>query len=119
MDKPWGIETILDLKGCNPAYITDPKRIRNFIEVLVKDIDMVPIADLYLLYCKTTDPQKWGWSLCQMIQDSNITAHFCDFDASAYMNVFSCKEYDPETVKTLVQWFFDPQKIKTTIVNRG
>lgn len=115
----WGIHTIIDLKGCPLDKVTDGNLIRKFIKALIVKIDMVPLWPLMLDYCETHDPKKYGWSFVQMIQDSNITGHFCDIDGSAYLDVFSCKDYDPKDVESLVIAYFQPKEILVRVLERG
>jgi hypothetical protein len=37
---------------------------------------------------------------------------------SMYLDVFSCKDFDPEVVKEAVNEFFDAQKFKTKVLLR-
>ena len=42
-------------------------------------------------------PQAAGYSLVQLIETSAITGHFCDASGDAYLDIFSCKDFDPAT----------------------
>ncbi len=44
------------------------------------------------------NPKTSGFSLFQMIETSNITAHFSEDRGSAHFDVFSCLWYDPDAV---------------------
>ncbi len=115
----WGLHTLIDLKGCDPETIRNEDNIHRFVETLIDEIEMVPLSDLSLVYCETTDPNKYGYSFYRMIQDSHISGHLVDIDNSGYIEVFSCKDYDPEKVVDVVQVFFDPQDIVVRTLNRG
>ena len=115
----WGLHTLIDMKGCEPDLIRDQENIRRFVETLIVEIDMVPLDVLSIKYCETHDPNKYGWSFYQMIQDSNISGHLVDIDNSGYIDVFSCKNYDPEVVLSLIQVFFEPQHVITKSIPRG
>jgi S-adenosylmethionine/arginine decarboxylase-like enzyme len=54
------------------------------------------------------EDNKAGYTLVQLIETSNITAHFCEQDNAAFIDIFSCKEFDPKDAKRVVDQFFRP-----------
>ncbi|MCP5003835.1 MAG: hypothetical protein GY941_07775 [Planctomycetes bacterium] len=114
---PYGYELILDLHGCDPdtfnrAYIED------FFEKLCKKIDMTQ-CDLHFWDDvgvapeeQQTSPHTKGTSAVQFILTSTIVIHTLDLLEKVFINIFSCKEFDPDIVKQFSsEWF------KGTIVN--
>lgn len=101
----WGLSTAIDLYGCNPKLIRDPDTIRDFMSRLVKVIDMVPYGPCIVERFGTGT--KEGYSAVQLIETSCITAHFAEDSNSAYIDVFSCKDYIPEEAATFAADFFD------------
>ena len=93
-----------------------PIVIGNFTRDLVKRIDMVAYGDPQIVMFGTGN--KKGYTLIQLIETSNIAAHFVEENNSMYLDVFSCKDFDPEVVKEAVNEFFDAQKFKTTLMLR-
>jgi S-adenosylmethionine/arginine decarboxylase-like enzyme len=61
---------------------------------------------------------KAGYTLVQLIETSNICAHFVEENNSMYLDVFSCKDFDPLTVKEAVYEYFDAQKFKMKVLKR-
>jgi S-adenosylmethionine/arginine decarboxylase-like enzyme len=61
---------------------------------------------------------KKGYTLVQLIETSNITAHFVEENNSMYLDVFSCKDFDPEVVKEAVHEFFDAKRFRTKLMLR-
>ena len=119
MSKPWGWITCIDASGCDPFLINSPANFQKFVDELLEKIDMVRIGDLNVFWCQTNDPNKVGYSIYQLLQDSNISAHFCPEDNnSAYLDVFSCKEYDEKTVEEVFKKYFEPKKLKLTTIPR-
>lgn len=47
-----------------------------------------------------------GWSAMQFIQTSTITVHADEVDGRCFIDVFSCKEFDPEQAAALAQRHF-------------
>jgi S-adenosylmethionine/arginine decarboxylase-like enzyme len=61
---------------------------------------------------------KQGYTLVQLIETSNICAHFVEENNSMYLDVFSCKDFDPAVVKQTVEEFFEVQKMKLKVIKR-
>lgn len=114
----WGYHLILDCKACDKAKITDGDQIRNFAKVLVKAIDMKAYGEPVLEHFATHNPLAGGYSLVQLIETSDITAHFVDLNGDAYIDIFSCKPFDIETAQKVVQESFSPQSIRKTYLER-
>ena len=115
----WGYHLTLDCMEGDKEKIGDRHNIRQFIKQLVKDIDMIPYGEPWIKRFATHDPIKGGYSLCQMIQTSNITGHFVDQNGNFYIDVFSCKPFDCSTVVQLVDTYFKPVEIKQHFAYRN
>ena len=48
-------------------------------------------------------PEAAGYSLVQLIETSAITGHFCDKSGDAYIDVFSCKDFDTAAALDVVR----------------
>ena len=112
----WGFHLLLDCAGCN-SRIRDKESIKQFVFKLVDKIEMKAVGQPILEYLTPTK-ENTGYSLMQMIETSNITAHFVESNNTAYIDVFSCKEFDPEVAKQVVQEFFEPTKVATNFLTR-
>ena len=113
----WGYHLMLDCSGCEG--ITDTDNIRAFVKKLVADIDMVAVGEPWIERTAIGMPDKEGFSMYQLIVTSNISAHFIDESRHIYLDVFSCKEFDIETVKSVVTTYFNPTKMKVNFVTRN
>lgn len=116
---PWGYHLIIDARECNKEKITSGDNIAEFSRVLVKRIDMVAYGEPQVVHFAEHDPEKAGYTLIQLIETSNIAAHFCDNSGDAYFDVFSCKPFDNDTVIDTVAEFFEPSELNTTFLTRG
>ena len=114
--RTWGKHLILDAAGCSPKMIRCPIVIGQFARTLVKRIDMIPYGEPQVV--KFGSGGKEGYTLVQLIETSNITAHFVDENNTMYLDVFSCKDFDPDDVKEAVNEFFDAQKFTTNVLLR-
>lgn len=112
----WGYHLTLDCKACDIPSIMDEKIVHDFAKQLVKDIDMVAYGEPQIVNFGSGN--KAGFTLVQLIETSNICAHFCNEDGNAYIDVFSCKTFSINTVVSLVEKTFKPQRIRTGFIYR-
>ena len=114
----WGYHLILDCKNGDLEKVKSPDNIKNFVKELVKEIDMIAWGDPKLEHFATHNADAAGYSLVQLIETSSITGHFVDKNGDSYIDIFSCKAFDIETAKSVVNKYFSPQQIKVTYLTR-
>ena len=61
---------------------------------------------------------KAGYTLVQLIETSNITAHFVEETDDLYLDVFSCKHFEPQDVAGMVSLYFQPKLMKRRFLTR-
>ena len=87
----------IDLYGCDNVAIDDHMYILYTMTELIDDVlKMKRFGEPFLSRFGVGDLE--GYSYCQMIQTSCVTAHFAPNTYSAYIDVFSCKDYDEDAV---------------------
>lgn len=116
MDNYWGYHLILDVRDCNHTAISSYETIYDFVKKLVKDIDMVAYGEPQIVHFGTGN--KAGYTLVQLIETSNICAHFVEENNTLYLDVFSCKPFEPKIVGDLVNDFFEGQPTRSTFMLR-
>jgi S-adenosylmethionine/arginine decarboxylase-like enzyme len=104
--KPWGFHAIMDCSDVELAKIQDADNIRAWIADLLVKIDMVPVGDPIVSLTGIGMPDKEGYTAIQVIVTSSIVAHFIDQDRHIYIDVFSCKEFNPQSVEDSIKQFF-------------
>jgi S-adenosylmethionine/arginine decarboxylase-like enzyme len=114
--RTWGKHLILDAAGCSPKRIGSSIVIKNFTNELVRRIDMKAYGEPQIVMFGTGN--KKGYTLIQLIETSNIAGHFVEENNSMYLDVFSCKNFDPDVVKQAVNEFFDAKKFRTKVMLR-
>ncbi len=119
----YGAELILDMHDCNPNKFTR-ENIKEFFDALCERIDMEP-EDLHFWDDlntpgdeKETEPHLVGTSAIQFIRTSNITIHTLDLMQRVYLNIFSCKNFLPNTVKYCALEFFGGKIVSETFIER-
>lgn len=118
VDTYWGYHTMMDCSSCSKEKITSKENVRNFLKELVPAIDMVAFGEPMIEHFATHDIDKAGISFCQMIETSNISGHLVDLNGDAYIDIFSCKDYDMHTAKSIVEKYFSPKSIRINFVTR-
>ena len=112
----WGYHLILDCYDGDKELITNGENIAAFAKTLVKRINMKAYGEPQVIHFGEDDKQ--GHTLVQLIETSNIVAHFCDDTGNFYLDVFSCKPYENAVVIETVKQFFNPKSITDRYVER-
>jgi S-adenosylmethionine/arginine decarboxylase-like enzyme len=104
--KVWGIASSIDIYNCNPQKIRDADFIRRFVVELCDLIEMKRFGETQVVHFGE-DERVAGYSMLQLIETSLISGHFANQTNAVYLDVFSCKAYDPEVVRHFAQTSFD------------
>lgn len=120
---PYGQELIIDMHGCDVSKFTRVD-IERFLTELCDLIDMER-CDLYFWDDvgvpeeeQQTDPRTKGTSVVQFILSSTIVIHTLDLMGTAYVNVFSCKEFDTDEAGRFTAKWFGSKDWTATVVTR-
>jgi S-adenosylmethionine decarboxylase len=114
----WGLLTSIDLHDCNPVTIRDADMIRQFADTLCKRLAVKAYGEPQVVEFGN-DPKVHGYSLTQLIESSLIAAHFAEQTNSVYLDIFSCKYYDPAEVVRYATEFFGGTHCEAIAVLRG
>lgn len=112
----WGYHLILDASKCVGPKIRCATNIRYFTNDLVKRIDMVAYGEPQVVKFGTGN--KAGYTLVQLIETSNICAHFVEETNDMYLDVFSCKPFNPMDVEAMVGLYFGPTQTNRVFLTR-
>ena len=120
----YGQELILDLHECDTSRFNRRDIEQYFVE-LCKLIDM-DRCDLYFWDDvgvppgeQQTDPKTKGTSAVQFILTSTIVIHTLELRRSAYVNIFSCKDFNSDDAKTFtVNWFGSSDHVAKLVSRR-
>lgn len=104
-EQVWGLASAIDIYDCNPDTIRDADAIRDFVVRLCDLIEMKRYGETQVVHFGE-DERVAGYSMVQLIETSLISAHFANLTNAVYLDVFSCKPYDPETVKSFAEEYF-------------
>ena len=101
----WGIASSFDIYDCDPETIRNAERIQEFVVELCDLIEMRRFGETIIVNFGE-DERVAGYSMVQLIETSLISAHFANMTNAVYLDVFSCKAYDPEVVADFAKRFF-------------
>lgn len=114
----FGKELILDLIDCDPSVLQSREKIEQFAAELCQVIDMEPYGAPFVGRFGFGKDFTAGYSLVQLIESSSITGHFSDLWRRAYLEIFSCKEYDADEAVAFSQRFFRADGARQRVIYR-
>lgn len=113
----WGILTSIDLKRCNQMFIRDKDYLRQWVEDLVIFLDMEAYGEPTIV--RFGKGNKEGYTVMQLIQTSNISAHFSEDTGDAYVDIFSCKAYAPDAAAAFCEDYLEAESATFNYLMRG
>lgn len=115
----WGQHLILDLAGCPRERLTDAAHLRAWVGNLVEAIGMKAYGEPQLEHFAEHSYDASGYTLLQLIETSNICAHFAENLGQVYIDIFSCKCFDESAAVALCRAYFEPQVVHQHSIARG
>ena len=112
------MELVLDLVGCDPDTIRSKERLVAYPGELCRVINMTPYGEPFVERFGLAGTKAAGFSLVQLIETSSITGHFSEASNRAYINVFSCKDFDPAIATEFTRRFFTARSARHTLLIR-
>ena len=116
--KAWGLLTSLDLHSCNPETIRDARAIKRYVDELCELIEMRQFGETQIVNFGQ-DEKVAGFSMVQLIETSLISGHFANKSNNAYIDIFSCKFYEPSVVVEFTKKYFEAKNVKMHYILRS
>ena len=98
-DVPWGMLAAIDLHGCERSRLENPDTLCRFVPSLIDAIGMRAHGPLAL--DRFGDGGLEGWSAMQFIETSSITVHADEVSGRCFVDVFSCRPFDPDVAAAI------------------
>ena len=95
---------VIDLRGCERRRLEDPETIRRFVPTVIDAIGMRAHGPLMIE--RFGEGELEGWSALQFIETSSLTIHTDEFGDRCFIDVFSCKAFDPEQAAAIARQHF-------------
>jgi S-adenosylmethionine decarboxylase len=115
----WGQHLILALAGCPRDRLTDADNLRKWVKDLVESIKMKAYGEPQLEHFATHSYDASGYTLLQLIETSNICAHFAENLGQVYIDIFSCKRFDNDLAVAVCREYFEPEVVEQHLIERG
>jgi S-adenosylmethionine/arginine decarboxylase-like enzyme len=106
---------VIDLHDCERERLADADTIRAFVPDVIAAIGMVAHGPTLLE--RFGEGELEGWSAMQFIETSSLTIHADEFSGRCYVDVFSCKAFDPELAAEIAVRHFGGTP-KLTVLHR-
>jgi len=114
--KAWGLSAQVDVEGCDIELIKDKDYVKKYIIDLCDFIKMKRYGETWIERFGTED-HLYGITVLQAIETSNIAGHFSEADGRAFIDVFSCAEFNPEQVLKFTVKYFKAKDGQISICN--
>lgn len=114
--KAYGKELILDLHDCGNMDVDT----QDFCEELAELVNM-QIEDFHAWESEPDepkDPKTYGKSAIQFILTSNITIHTLPLLGNVYINLFTCKDFDPDIAAKFCETYFEGFIVSRYFIDR-
>ena len=108
----------MNAASCDIEAVKKPEYIAEFATALVEKINMVAFGDPIVVHFADHDEYKAGYTLIQLIETSNINAHFVDINGDCYLDVFSCMWFDMDDVLAILSQYFNPKSVNYNFLTR-
>lgn len=117
-DQCWGLLTSIDAKNCDSSLIRSADAIKDYVIKLCNLIQMKRFQDTIVVNFGE-DEKVAGYSMVQLIETSLISGHFANLTDSAYIDVFSCKLYDPHQAAEFTKNYFNAASVSINLCFRN
>ncbi len=116
----FGPHLTLDLSECNPQKLSDLSYIYNLLDELPDVISMHKITPPYtFVYRPQHNPLEWGISGFVIIAESHISIHTFPDRGHAFIDIFSCKQFDIHKAMNYVVSSLEAQRADKKLSGRG
>lgn len=112
----WGYHLIINAGLCDPVALRSKETIAKFAKAIVKEIDMVAFGPPRIV--RFGEGNKRGTTLVQLIETSCIVAHAVEQTNDIYLDIFSCKSFDPKVAEGVFRDFFKPTTVEKIFMKR-
>ena len=120
MDEPFGWALQVDVFGCPKDLLESEEHIAAFAVELCDDVlKMKRFGEPQVPWFGESEPKTAGYSLVQLIETSSVTGHFSGERNAAYLDIFSCRPYDPDAAIEFAQRHFQGERTEWTFNKRS
>lgn len=116
--KPWGKSAAIDLYECDHNRLTSKKLLKEFVLQVIKLIKMQAHGPCHIDRFGNKEENLEGYSAMQFIETSAITVHLDEKWNRAFIDIFSCKNFNEQEAFDFAKRYFNAQEGKLTVLDR-
>ncbi len=114
----WGKSAHINLAGCAHDRLTSAQLLESFVAEMIRKIGMAAHGPCYIDRFGTAEESLEGFSAMQFIETSTITVHLDEIGNRAYIDIFSCKNFEEQVAFEFAKEYFNAQDGKVTVLDR-
>ena len=120
MEESYGIHLMLRVADVErPDALEDPGAVSGFLEGLVARVGMSILAGP-LVGIEHGDVEHYGVSGVVILKESHAAVHTYPRLAQAFLDLFSCRHFEPEVVQAVMSEFFGCHRVvENELLTRG
>ena len=115
----FGPHLMLDCYGCSKEKLVNLDFIFNVLDTFPQKIGMHKIMPPHVFTYHGKVTEDWGVSGVVLIAESHISIHTFPDKEHAFIDIFSCKEFDVDYARDLMLGYFEAAHHETVLLNRG
>lgn len=112
----WGKSISINLHNCEHDRLTDPKLLKQFVGEVIKMVKMKAHGPCHIDRFGKGDIK--GYSAMQFIKTSTITVHLDEVGNRAFIDLFSCQDFDAKKAEQFAKFFFGAKTVTATVLER-
>lgn len=115
----FGPHLMLDCYGCPKEKLADMDLIFKVLDDFPAKIKMTKIMPPYVFKYVGKVPEDWGVSGVVLIAESHISIHTFPDKEHAFVDIFSCKDFDTDYARKELLDIFEATHHEVILLNRG
>ena len=116
----FGYQLLLDLYDCKAGASDDLALCYDFLIAVVRRLKMEQQSPPFIFHSDGEKfPDKAGLSGWIPLIESGIQIHTLSPKHFISVDIYSCRQFDPDEVRPLVQEFFRPKRVDEQFLERG
>lgn len=118
MYQAWGKSVAIDLYDCPHERVSNKQVLVDYIQEVLKVIKMKGHGPTYVDRFGDPELHLEGFSAMQFIETSSITVHLDEIANRAFIDIFSCQDFDARGAAEFTKDYFKAEKMKFTPLDR-
>jgi len=115
----FGPHMMLDCYGCPREKLSDLDLIYKLLDELPAGIGLTKVMSPHVFRYSGRVPEDWGVSGVVLIAESHISVHTFPDKGHAFIDIFSCKDFDTDSARRQLLEAFGATDHEVVLVNRG